>query len=195
MAVVLWKESTGTLPLLPSPIFHDRILLYSLFRGKRENLLQQSRVVLWGLAHCLETLCCGPPPPLQDSLGLGDTAGVLALLVPSVLASSRDTCWQPPPPPPPWTRSCFRTRLFPSWPAQRGPHYMFGLVLREWGERSECACAVIVLGAAAPAHCVLMTTSQIDQTEGWGLTLPAVVQDLDSMEGNPFLWNVFFFSS
>lgn len=92
MAVVLWKESTGTLPLLPSPIFHDRILLYSLFRGKRENLLQQSRVVLWGLAHCLETLCCGPPPPLQDSLGLGDTAGVLALLVPSVLASSRDTC-------------------------------------------------------------------------------------------------------
>lgn len=115
MAVVPWKESTVTLPLLPSAIFLDGILLYSLFRGKRENLLQQSRVVLRGLAHCLETLCCEPPSRLQDSLGLGDTAGALALLVPSSLpppGTPADTTPPPPPPHPP-TRSFFRTRLSP----------------------------------------------------------------------------------
>lgn len=84
MAVVTQKESAVTFSRLPSPIFWDRIWLYSLFRGEQENLLQHSRVVLQGLVHCPEILCCGPPP-LQDSLGLGDTAGALALLVPSSL--------------------------------------------------------------------------------------------------------------
>lgn len=160
MAVVPWKESTVTLPLLPSAIFPDGILLYSLFRGKRENLLQQSRVVLRGLAHCLETLCCEPPSRLQDSLGLGDTAGALALLVPSSLPPPGTPADTTPPTttPSPPDQELLQNKIVPSLTCTEGPSlYVWFRTESEWG-RSECACAVTVLGAAAQAHFLLMTT-------------------------------------
>lgn len=207
--VALFASCCGTLPLMTivpyflfSPVPSSRMesCFTPCWEGKVRELIktEQSGSLGFGAlsGNTALLLCYGPPPPLQDFFGLADTTRALALLIPSILPFSRRMCSQEIPadtfPPPPTLT--LRPGASPSWPAQKGPHNILCLGLREWG-RSEYPCTVVVLGAAASPR-LLMTTFSDLQNGGLGLDFACCNSGFGIHERKSFfLWNGLFFPS